>query len=1345
MAIKTLLRFRNLDSTKDLNDRYVKLITPGVFSGGDILPVPAQLKVDLTPWKLFSSDGMVVEETSTVVRLTVVAGQTTVIAVKAVYVSNNAPIVNTVAMEVSAFLALSDIDKYVVMGYVSVPLAATQVLSSYINYTPRESIDKIGRSPFRGYLTSAGFLPASGNRGGDYYVINDGVGGLINIYGWDGLAWQILTDAVQLNSELNAHRQNIYVDEKHLTDDEKHAVVGTSGVGVSTINKLIDNADARIPTQNENDALQGSNGVPSDTNRFITQEYVQAVTEEISSLIAPVNPYVEVAILIGPAFVGRGPTGSANKYFQFYHLTEEREFSRADSQIVNIAGVYKDAGLTQELIPFSDPNVDSMGFFLNNSLYIKFNVAPDAGYRLFYGKKYILATLPPDALLRRTINEAQTTSQAVKIIENIKGRSFTTVPPINEQNIELRKDIVDLKEYLSSVFKADHVISDFKNVKNVPDFNSDFIENIGIPPNYSFENIGLVGFSYVPSTGTVNYSSAVNLASVIQGHVFLDNSGVQFKVDTIGVNSVTIKTRFGDVPSSITTGVTSSGHGAIKPDNNPRNINLASLDTIVGKEIINVREIEYVANEFHPVTKAVAFEIRSPLISPFYREPRVRFYGGFFNRNTGVQSRVVCNNIGRISITGFFTDLYLLLDLTANSPAIQVYTDGSTVPVTIDTSRSGKVVSFGSAIDVQMRPVRVAENLLDMVPHTIEIEISNSPDEFVIYGFDLVRRTISSAVVLPGRAFVQSDLYKSDTLLSFANSPVIAQGRGSVSTRYINRSLSQQTQNYPLTDFDGTAGTPAGTAVPSTPNFTVTSGLLKFGYFKANDIIALVTASSTEIKTINSVGPGAGQVVFTTNVSASGAAVLIHMASTSGEPVDPTREYARFLMSQLGIGQTGDFTVTEPLLADRSYTAEDGMLSVAGKQLVYTSTGIDGIDMALKLNDASSTFRIRALCSRMDILFANASPIVATYSVDGSPSMSISLSGVGLYRQSVVVNARYQTHEVFFSNSSGLTIAGIILHEPTLPVQPEGSLLSTQNYISRYAVGSTNDGDIIPIGAVAIDPFVSGGTYTRDVNIGTVWAYAVDFLNNTAFGRYVYTDQAGAYFDYEFFGEGFELEYYSGADRGINLVSLNGTVANNTNFSATFRGMNASNGTVDMYSATVTRKRFGISSLPFGRYTVRVEVQSPVVKNPSSSGYFLNISSIYILNTNGLLAISPSRSYKEGYLYGEDQARDERNFDSGAVAKETVPVARTISAPLRANRVAVLSGSTSVAVVLQNPMASAVYAVVVTFSNTVDVVPQYQAVTITAQDQYGFTAKWNTPLSTGNYILSYVAIDAVVF
>lgn len=53
------------------------------------------------------------------------------------------------------------------------------------------------------------------------------------------------------------------------TQAENDALQGTSGSPSST-NKYVTASDTVLPTQSENDALQGTNGSPSNTNRYVT-------------------------------------------------------------------------------------------------------------------------------------------------------------------------------------------------------------------------------------------------------------------------------------------------------------------------------------------------------------------------------------------------------------------------------------------------------------------------------------------------------------------------------------------------------------------------------------------------------------------------------------------------------------------------------------------------------------------------------------------------------------------------------------------------------------------------------------------------------------------------------------------------------------------------------------------------------------------------------------------------------------------------------------------------------------------------------------------------------------------
>jgi hypothetical protein len=1340
VAIRASFKFRGLDSSKSINDRYSKLVGPGLFHGGEVVPVVGQLKVDVAPWKIVSESGMVVEETADTTRLTVVAGQTAVIAIKAMYQDNADPVIAVEAHEISSFNALPLKAYYVVLAHVETPVGAAQVLGSYIKYEPRETIDKVQRSKFRGMLDNSSLLPATGNHLGDFYIVVSS-GGLPNLYAWNGTLWKIMTDSVQLAADLAGHRQNLLTDEKHLTDDEKAAVVGTSGTPVSGTNKLVDNADTRIPTQDENDALQGTHGSPSDTNRFVTQELPLSVPEE-KTFSTPATLYALLPTSDGPFYVGKQVPGTAAQYFKFYDAALEREYTRtADNAAVTVVEVYKDSALTQILDPATDPAVDADGFFTGN-VYLKFSTpVPDTGFRVVYGKYRTLGDLPAGALMRRPPRDAQASAEVVRAIEAIKGRDFDVTPPTAEQNIELRKDIIDLKEFVSAVFKADFVAHDFSKVDGVPDFNGDFVANIGIPQNYSFENTGLVGMSY--SSGTVTYSSAVSLGSVLAGHIFLDGSGAQFRVTATGANSLSIVRRDGTTPSTINTTVTTAAHGSVKPDNNPRSINLSTLDTVVGRDRVVMRSIEMVRDEFHPDTDQIAFAIRTPLHSAFYREPRVRLYGGFKNRDVGELSKVVATSSGSILVTGFFTDLVMLVDVKTASPTVTVKVDGVTYGSPIDLSRSGAVANTGSTADVQMQYVPVASNLTDLVPHTVEISVSlNTADDFIVYGFDLVRFSLSNTLILPGRAFVQSDLYKQDTIQQPLTPSTITQGRGAVIKRFINRSLALQTSTSQLTDLDGSSNIPAGTAVTGSFLFTCLSGLAKFANYKAGDIVKLVTATTEEVLLINSI-PLPGQAQFTTAIAGSGSAVLFHVCSTAGGPaLDPVKESARFSPQELGIGSMTDFSYNSVSPGDRTYTVEDGTTQVSGTNVQYVTTGIDGVDIALSMVSSASKLRIRAVCARMDILVANAAATSADVSVDGAPAYTRVIGNTGLQRISLFQNARYQSHEAYITNASGLMFCGLILFEPAV-AEPEGCLLSTQNLVARYVTPTLLEGDSVSMGAVAIDPEISGGIYVNGTGAGTDWASSIDFTKNPAFGRYVTTSREGSYFEYYVMGEGFEVEYFANSNQGRPRLLINNVLVTSANFpGAIFRGVNTTTGEVDMYAATQTRRRFGISGLTLDRYTVRLEVQTPRVKNVSSSDFFINATSVYELNTHGLVGVSPSRSTREDFVYGLDAVRDERNFDSGAVSREEVPVQRSVLIPTRNARVSVAIGTTSAIIVFSTPMPTPDYVVTCNFMNFVDGSPLLQPIAITANSVNGLTATWNLPLDSGNYVLSYSAVVA---
>ena len=1354
MTIRTLLRFRNLDLTRDINDRYTDLLGPGVFADtGDVVIVPAQLKVDLiAPWKLVTKDGMVVEETSDNTRLDCPAGQTTVIAVKAVYVANSDPIVQVLAIELSAFNLLSDIDDHIVFAHVEVPIAATSVLSSNIKLSPRQIVDKLGRNTLRGVLSSTASLPPSeDNVDGDIYIVAPGSGAIPHIYGWDGTQWLILTDAATVTSDLALHRANLFVDEKHATDLEKLALAGTSGTPSGT-NRYVTTVDTRVPTQDENDALAGSDGAPSSSNLFVTQEFVWAVPEEKIIGSAPVTTSVEILASEGPVFVGQQGVGTADQYFKFYDSTQNREYTTSTGSKVAVDGVFTDSLLTAPLDPSTNPNVDAKGFFSTASLFVKYDITPDTGFRTAYNIRKEMKLFPVDALLKRTTTDCQTSSDAITTVEAIKGRDWDVTPPVNEQNIELRKDIVDTREYLNSVFRGDFVAFDFDKVDGIPDFNQDFINNIGIPPNYTFENTGLVTYTYNSSTGRVTFAATIANGSVVPGNVFIDGNLDEYRVALVpSTTEFDITFRDGTIPLSINTTVTLNAHGSTKPDNNPRKINLSTFEYIVGRERITARELELVPDEFHPATGNVALQIRTPLRSAFFREPRVRFYGGFENRDSLNRKRIFATNTGIILITGFFTDVRLLVDIKGASPSITVKVDGGPTGSVIDLTRTSTVANLGTELDIQQQSVEIASGLTDLVPHTVQVELGNAADEFIIYGIDLFRSSVTTTAILPGRAFVQADLVKNDAIVSIATPIVTTRSRGAVSTRFINRStFLQQTTTTPLTDFDGATGGPSGVAVGGsiTTTFTVTGGLVKFQNYKPGDIVKIITAGAEEIKRIATI-TGVGVIDFTTTVVNSGAAILIHVCSTSGGSIDPTREYIRYNIQQLGVAQDAiDFANLFFTPGDRLYTVEDGTTSIVARNVEYTTTGIDGVSTALRFVDATSTMRIRAVATRLDILTVNTTGLTATLQIDGSPTFTKAIPGGGMSRVTLWVNARYQTHEVLITLAADIRIAAIILHEPVLVPDVEGTKIATQNLIANHDSSLEQDGNVIPTGCVAVDPHVMGGIYVNGGGVGTNWTNTINFTANPFWGRFIENDREASYFEYFFLGSGFELEYLAKNNFGRPVVFLNGVLATAANFpGASFKGVDSANGKVDMYdvSTTPVRKKFSITGLTHGKFVVRVTHQTPRDKNAASLGTAFNVGTFYEISDSGRLSYSPDRGFRgttgvDDFIYGLDWVRDERNFDSGAIAREEVPVERNILQPARAQSTPLTIGTTSIAIAFSTPFVDNDYAVTPVMINTTDASPEFQPITITAKSASGFTASWNDPLDTGNYVLNYTAI-----
>jgi len=166
--LETLLQFRNVDSTENINARLAGLIPKGIVKGGLVVPEPASLQVRIkgdgaSPFIFlaFAADGMVVRERNEEHVVSVEAGITSVIALRAKYVASlGGTIARFEVIPLGSFQSDPDPDSLVRLCSVSPPAGATAVLAEHINMGYRDGIEGFTRRIVREVVGTKEDLPA---------------------------------------------------------------------------------------------------------------------------------------------------------------------------------------------------------------------------------------------------------------------------------------------------------------------------------------------------------------------------------------------------------------------------------------------------------------------------------------------------------------------------------------------------------------------------------------------------------------------------------------------------------------------------------------------------------------------------------------------------------------------------------------------------------------------------------------------------------------------------------------------------------------------------------------------------------------------------------------------------------------------------------------------------------------------------------------------------------------------------------------------------------------------------------------------------------------------------------
>jgi hypothetical protein len=1249
------------------------------------------------------------------------------------------PILDILVVEASVFNLYSDKDDYVIFGSVTTVSPATEVATTDISYVLRNIQDKLGRNPFRGMLLDTLELPTDPNFiwPGDFYIVAPGGGSPSNLYAWDGLNWNNITATASIASDLAQHRANMFTDEIHLTNDQADAALGSQGIPDIT-NRYVTESDTRLPSQDENNALVGSNGTPSATNTYITQEYPLAAATILPYAVAP-GAVIVVTSLQGPVYVGSGVVGSANRYFSLLDYTDDKGYLNSFESPVRITGVYKDIFLTVPLNPSTDGQVDVYGFFSGSDLYLSVDNVIDTSTRLVYGKKSILKTLDRSFTVFATPSLEIISGTLLSTIANIKGRTFTDPVPTAEQNINLRIDLDGISAYVGSVLETNVVAAneDFVRLSTDPALGPYFEKNIGISDVLTFDNTGIVGFTYSATNGRVQFVAPVTLSGVRVGDLFRDGAANYYLVSAVNDGSdyldiLDIQT--GLIPLSITASVGTHVDGSCKVNNNPRDLLLSEMKLSHGEEFTAVSRLIRKPDEFSLPGGQIAYGV---VRNDNRFDPRIVFYGGWENHETTSREKYVRNATGNGSfiVTGFFTELVLILRRKNNSPALNVSIDGQ-VATTISTSALGTInANVASSAGPKYEQLVLASGLPSTRPNTITASITAATaGSLDIFGVLMVRADASNVAILEsGRAFENARIVSRDTVDTATTLVNLASGGRGGRLVYAIADNSYTTAIGTLLDLDA-GGTPNGAFIINNQTINITGGLGKLSNYKVNDIIIIYSVSTAEIRRISSISSPQIGVSSPTSFIVGNAVTIRHLCSTDSNIPLVTEEenLAHYVLPDDFIDYTSsDFQVTTA--SNRFVVNRDGFTIVSGKSIGVTDSGIVGVTTAIEVqSDGSAELRFTVLATRLDVLAVNDSAATVNVSIDGSPYYTYSFSGTLAQRRTIFSNARYQTHEIVIQPVSGtFSISEMFLFAPKKPEfvgfpNEVADLIQPARYIPSMSI-LTAAPNVYPSGAV----FREGLHYLSYLNgtgTGTDWVVSEDFTKAGNYGRYTYTDREAASIEFYIAGTSFELQYITGPDHGIFVIEVDG-VALELVSGATIVGDYTGN-QVDAYSAAYGRKNIGAYGYAYGYHKIVAKIQTPRAKNAFSSGYIMAFAGYYQGNNSGYMSIGINR---EG-VYTD--IIDIRNF----IPIDTTPLdpGVQVTGPLeRGGKVSILSGATSLSVTLSEPFADTSYLISATMMNLTDSVPDFQPILVTAQAASSFTVTWNAPMPTANYILNY--------
>ncbi len=348
-------------------------------------------------------------------------------------------------------------------------------------------------------------------------------------------------------------------------------------------------------------------------------------------------------------------------------------------------------------------------------------------------------------------------------------------------------------------------------------------------------------------------------------------------------------------------------------------------------------------------------------------------------------------------------------------------------------------------------------------------------------------------------------------------------------------------------------------------------------------------------------------------------------------------EIARiFNFREFGAGRADDFSLlTSVGTSDRNATLDDNATNLLGDDVSTLSTA-EGV-----FGDATSGFVCLTFVGTGLDVFNNSTTVPTdpyTIIVDGV-TVNAAFTGWTLGINKIVSGLPYGSHVVKLTRNSGANspvFRDFIVYQPKTPTLPTGAkAIGAYNILANFVANATANVNNISTGTVrkGHDREI---VYVNGTGGSTDWAFGGISPTTDINGRNLNTNRQNAFFEYVFFGTGFDLRWTGSSSASANIqvslqdLSNNGSLVNMTtaNFPTmansvygTGIAFNSGTGILDQLDAAPSNGNgFITQSLPLGLYKVR----------------FLNNTASAFILVNTLDIITPIHSYKQN-LYADLQ------------------------------------------------------------------------------------------------------------